>query len=76
LLTQRLSAGSPQITIHDVYTQDLGDGYTLDGGWYELTRNAEGQSVQRSGMYVLLAHLQADGSYKIQWHVSNGRPVT
>ena len=76
LLTQRLSAGSPQITIHDVYTQDLGDGYALDAGWYELTRNAEGQSMQRSGTYMLLAHLQPDGSYKLLWHVSNARPVT
>ena len=74
-LTESLSTGSPQITIHDVYTMDLGDGYAADFGWYELTFNAEGQAMQQAGTYVVLNHQQPDGSYKIQWHVSNGQPM-
>jgi ketosteroid isomerase-like protein len=75
-LTETLSAGSPQIVIHDVYTMDLGSGYAVDFGWYEMTINAEGQTMERAGAYIVLNHQQPDGTYKIQWHVSNGQPVT
>lgn len=75
-LAQRIAEMSPQITIHDVYTLDLGDGYALDAGWYEMTTNVQGTAAQRTGTYVLLVHQQADGSHKILWHVSNGHPAT
>jgi uncharacterized protein (TIGR02246 family) len=57
------------ITIHDVATMDLGNGYALDGGWYEISA---GGAVQQGGTYMLLAH-QENGAYRIKWHVSNGR---
>lgn len=74
-LTELIAAGSPQITIHDVYTVDLGGGYAADMGWYELTATADGQPVSRSGIYMVLNHQQPDGTWKIQWHVGNGRPA-
>jgi uncharacterized protein (TIGR02246 family) len=33
-LGERLAMGSPQLTLHDVGTLDLGDGWAVDGGWY------------------------------------------
>jgi ketosteroid isomerase-like protein len=72
-LRQRLATGSPKITIHDVYTLDLGDGYALDAGWWESTATG---APNRSGAYMLLARRQQDGTYRIEWHVSNGRPNT
>jgi uncharacterized protein (TIGR02246 family) len=66
-LSEGQTAGST-ITIHDVATMDLGNGYALDGGWYEISA---GGSVQQTGTYMLLAH-QENGAYRIRWHVSNG----
>lgn len=74
-LATRIAETSPQITIHDVYTLDLGDGYALDAGWYEMTTTMQGTTSQRAGTYMLLVHQQPDGSHKILWHVSNGHPA-
>jgi ketosteroid isomerase-like protein len=73
-LTELAATGSPQITIHDVYTLDLGNGYALDGGRYEVTTSGE-QASQRSGTYMSLVQQQPDRSYKPQWHVSNTWPA-
>ncbi|MGH7501700.1 MAG: YybH family protein [Longimicrobiales bacterium] len=75
-LTERAAAGSPQIVIHDVYTLDLGEGYAVDAGWFERTATVEGQPANSGGTYMTLVHQQADGTWKIQWHVSNIQPAT
>jgi len=59
------------LTVHDVGTQTLSEGYAIDGGWYELT--ADGERVQ-TGAYLNLLQQQADGSWKIQWGATNAQP--
>ena len=70
ILQARIDAASPQLMIHPVGEVDIGDGYMVGGGWYELTSDA-GDST---GSYMVLARQGDDGSYKFQWAVSNGRP--
>jgi uncharacterized protein (TIGR02246 family) len=75
-LQQRIAMGdSPQVDIHDVYTMELGDGWAIDAGWYEITATGEAGPVGQSGTYVNLVRRQADGSWKIHWLVSNGQPT-
>lgn len=62
-----------QITIHDVQTTELGEGYRLDGGWYELA-DSDGAPVE-GGMYLGLARQQDDGSWKIHWFITNAIPA-
>lgn len=62
-----------QITIHDVQTTELGEGYRLDGGWYELA-DSDGAAVE-GGMYLGLAREESDGSWKIHWFVTNAIPA-
>jgi len=59
------------LAVHDVGTMPLGEGYAVDGGWYELT--ADGQRVQ-GGAYLNVLQQQADGSWKIQWGETNAQP--
>lgn len=62
------------LTVHDVGTMDLDADHRVDGGWYELTAGEGGEVVQ-SGAYMLLARRDAEGSWKLQRFISNGRPV-
>lgn len=62
------------LDVHDVGTVELDEDHRVDGGWYEL-RAGEGGDVVQSGMYMLLAERQADGSWAIQRMVTNGRPM-
>lgn len=72
LLAERMAPGAT-IEIHDVETTDLGDGWAGDGGWYTLTMPADGGgTTTRSGTYMMLVRQQADGSWRIHWHISNG----
>jgi ketosteroid isomerase-like protein len=73
-LGERLAMGSPQLAIHDVGTWDLGDGWAIDGGWYEINATSEEGDVTQIGNYMLLCQQQEDGSWAIQWAVSNGLP--
>jgi len=57
--------------IHAKVTIDLGDGWAVNGGWYE-TMGDDGHNV---GNYMLLAQATEDGGYQIHWLVSNGRPA-
>jgi uncharacterized protein (TIGR02246 family) len=59
------------LTVHDVGTMPLGEGYAIDGGWYEIA--ADGERVQ-VGAYLNLVQQQADGSWKIQWGETNAQP--
>jgi len=62
------------ITIHDVGTMPLGEGWAADGGWYEVNAPDGGAVVQR-GSYLNLLRQQADGSWKIHRMLSNAQPA-
>lgn len=72
-LAERLAVGSPKIEIHDVNTEDIADGWKLDGGWYRVTATPPEGAITQEGTYVLLARREPDGSWKIHWAVTNGR---
>jgi ketosteroid isomerase-like protein len=74
-LAERIANGSPQLTIHDVGTIDLADGWKLDGGWYEIVATPPEGRITRSGAYMMLVRRLDDGTWKIQWAVSNGQPT-
>jgi len=44
----------------------------LDGGWYAASATLAAGKVVREGMYMHLMKQQPDGSWKIQWSVTNG----
>ena len=62
------------VTIHDVMTQPLGDGWAADAGWYQLNA-ADGGDPVRYGNYMNLLRQQEDGTWKIHWMVTNGWPA-
>jgi len=72
-LGERLETGQPVLDIHGVATNDLGNGWATDGGWYTLS-DQEGNVLQ-GGSYALLLRQGDDGSWKIQWGISNGVPT-
>ncbi|MHC4822075.1 MAG: YybH family protein [Planctomycetota bacterium] len=71
-LAERMAAGPTDIEIHDVGTMELGDGWALDGGYYMILPKGGGDPLQ-AGAYLALNRRAEDGSWKIHWHVSNGR---
>jgi uncharacterized protein (TIGR02246 family) len=71
-LTERMGAAPTTIAIHDVGTQEFGDGWAIDGGWYEITSTDSGEPVQ-AGSYMTLARQAEDGSWQLHWAVTNGR---
>jgi uncharacterized protein (TIGR02246 family) len=62
------------VTIHDVSTTELADGWAVDAGWYQLNASDAGDPV-RYGNYMNLLQQQDDGSWKIHWMVTNGWPA-
>ncbi len=64
--------GGPQLAIHEVAAEDLGDGWVIGGGWYELA----GDAGNSQGAFMMLCRSGADGNMEIHWVVSNGQPVT
>ncbi len=72
----RYGDSKPQIEIHDVGTVDLGDDHALDGGWYVVHATTPDGTMQQGGTYLNVMQKQADGSWKIQWSVTNGQPKT
>jgi len=68
VMEQRLRG---QIDIHGVGSWDLGDGWVLDGGWFEILDATEGDYV---GTYWILTRGAEEGQRRVQWLVSNGRP--
>ncbi len=63
-----------QVTIHDVATIELGEGWALDGGWF-LLEAADGGDPVAAGSFLLLCEQGEDGSWKIKWDVSNMQPL-
>ena len=74
-LKEQMAQGSPQLTIHEVATTDLPDGWAIDAGWYLVNATTPQGPASRAGAYMLLAQRQADNSWKIHWSVTNGGPV-
>lgn len=72
-LTEVMADGSPKITIHDVGTTDLADGWKLDGGWYEVTSTPTAGPARRVGVYMRLARRAEDGTWKNHWVVTNSQ---
>ncbi len=67
--------GSPQLTIMDSETKLLGDGWAVDRGSYTAERTVDGQTVTRSGTYMIVCRQSDDGAWKIQWGLSNAAPM-
>ncbi len=63
--------GNPQLTIHQVAAEEIGDGYVFGGGWYEMSSD----SGNSTGSFIVLARAGDDGNLEIQWTVSNGLPI-
>ena len=62
------------IAITGVQSADLGDGWAVDGGTWELSgQGVEGGPLR--GHYWILVHTE-DGERKIKWSVTNGRPTS
>lgn len=74
VLQERAAEMATEIDVHSVGTMDLGDGWAIDGGWYELTA-AEGGALVQRGMYMNLVRRMDDGTMKVHWMVSNGQPM-
>lgn len=68
----QLPDNKPQITIHDVHTQEFGPDHNIDVGWYETTVDGK---PNRTGEYLTLNQKQADGTWKTMWAINNGRPA-
>ena len=71
-LDERLAEGSPQLSLTEYGMIDLGDGWVLSGGAYELS--SEG-TVAQTGSYTILCSPRADGSMQIHWAISNASPM-
>lgn len=70
-LNTAMAERNPQLTIHEVAAEDLGDGWILGGGWYEVTSD----TGDGNGAFMLLTRTDAEGNRQIHWSVSNLQPV-
>lgn len=73
-LGERMEAVAATIDVHGVTTIELDEAHRVDGGWYEILAD-ESEEVLQTGMYVHLLEQAEDGSWKILWAVTNGRPM-
>jgi uncharacterized protein (TIGR02246 family) len=74
-LEDAMAAGSPQLTVHNAGTWDMGESMYLDGGWYEVAVTTPDGEMTRGGTYVSVVSRGDDGSSQIHWMVSNGWPA-
>jgi uncharacterized protein (TIGR02246 family) len=71
-LSSRIAEGST-VDIHGVGTVDLGDGWAVDGGWWEvMVPGMEGPA--RMGNFLNLVQQQADGTWQTVRGVTNVAP--
>ena len=70
-LTESMAMGSPQLTIHQVGSWDLSDGWFLGGGWYEVTATTDDGETVRAGNWMNVVRPDEDGSQKIHWAIAN-----
>ena len=66
---------SPTADITLVEALPLGDGWALNRGTFTLTGTMEGQSVTRRGTFMTILRQAEDGTWKIQWGISNAAPL-
>ena len=71
---EAMSETPGELIIHDVATEEFGDGWALDGGWYQLNAPDGGDPIS-TGTYLILCKQAADGSWQIHWSVVNGQPL-
>jgi len=71
-LATRIESGV-KLSVHDVGTLPLGEGWVADGGWYQLDGPDGGGPVQ-AGSYITILRQQQDGSWKIHWMLTNAQP--
>ena len=71
-LNAEVEAGATGLVIHPVGAEDLGEGWAIEGGWFEI--NTAGGMV--NGTYMVLGRQQDDGAYRIHWSLANGHPAT
>jgi uncharacterized protein (TIGR02246 family) len=71
-LNAEVEAGATGLVIHPVGADDLGEGWAIEGGWFEI--NTPGGPMR--GTYMVLGRQQADGEYRIHWSLANGHPAT
>ncbi len=73
-LTSLMEERPSHIQINDIMTIDMGDGWSLDGGWFALSPPDGGDPVQIGG-YLNVLRQADDGSWQVHWSVTNGWPV-
>ena len=73
-LTNLMETNPSQIQINDIMTNDLGDGWSIDGGWYALSPPTGGDPVQIGG-YLNLLKQADDGSWQVHWSITNAWPA-
>ena len=61
------------LTIHDMGTEMVAEGWAIDGGWYTVNAG-EGGDLLRMGTYFALAREDDDG-WKLHWSINNGWPA-
>ncbi len=73
LMVERMAATPADVTINEVGTISLGDGWALDGGSYQMAAKDGGQAIA-SGAFLLLVNETSDG-WRIKWAVTNSMPA-
>jgi ketosteroid isomerase-like protein len=71
-IAERMASGT-KLTIHDVATMPLADGWAADGGWVQ-GEAADGSGPVQMGTYLNIMKQQADGSWKIHRSVTTAQP--
>lgn len=67
------TTGEGTLDIHQVGSQELGEGWMATGGWWEMT-SADGEVVT-TGSWMNLNEVLDDGTARVWWTLSNAVPV-
>jgi len=70
-LEARMAEGSPQLTVQQTGVQEIGEGWYVTMGWYELEVTMDGETARRQGNYATVAQPAEEGGFLIRWAVSN-----
>lgn len=73
-IAEVIAEASPTLTIMDSETLMLGEGLAMDRGHFTMEWTVEGESVTRSGTYMVLCRETTDG-WKLHWGLSNFAPI-
>ena len=75
MIEEFMTTFSPQLTFLDGATDMIGDGVAVNRGTFSVESTVDGQTMTRSGTYLLVARQEDDGTWKIQWGLSNLEPM-